>query len=306
MVTARPLEVGGPANITLYDPEVPASEVAPAVVRLQKPQYALRRARTARQGRRHVPAWPADPSRREAHVSPPPPRSHARPGGRPRFYGARVRCGRRAFGEMVFNTSMTGYQEILTDPCTPADRRDDRPADREHGHQPPRPGVPPATSAGLRRQGAGPVYSNWRALPPPGRGAEPHNVVGHRDHRHPRAHPPPARPRRHARGVRTGCADPGHCGSRVLASPAMLGADLAREVSTPEPYAVSRRRGRAGTGWPRWTWASRPRPCGRWPSAAAGDRCSRHQRRPPRSWPPTRTGCSSPTAPATRRRPVTR
>ena len=25
-------------------------------------------------------------------------------------------------GEVVFNTSMTGYQEILTDPCSGADR----------------------------------------------------------------------------------------------------------------------------------------------------------------------------------------
>src|SRR5262249_57185548 len=39
--------------------------------------------------------------------------------------------------------------------------------------------------------------------------------------------------------VSTAGGDPQALLSRVLASPSMLGADLAREVSTPEPYTVS-------------------------------------------------------------------
>src|SRR5262249_61822280 len=56
----------------------------------------------------------------------------------------------------------------------------------------------------------------------------------------PRALPRPLRERGAMRAVvSTAGGDPQALLSRVLASPSMLGADLAREVSTPEPYTVS-------------------------------------------------------------------
>ena len=48
---------------------------------------------------------------------------------RGRGFGARA----EVFGEVVFNTAMTGYQEILTDLPTPANRDDDLSADRNYG-----------------------------------------------------------------------------------------------------------------------------------------------------------------------------
>ena len=49
------------------------------------------------------------------------------------FRGTAYGADGETFGEMVFNTGMTGYQETLTDPsyCRP-DRRDDRAAHRQH------------------------------------------------------------------------------------------------------------------------------------------------------------------------------
>ena len=102
--------------------------------------------------------------------------------------------------------------------------------------------------------------------------------------------------------------DPRRLLDRVLASPGMTGADLARIVTTPHPYTVSpperhrdqvpgRRRG--------------PRHQGRDPAehgrrAAWRSGCCPPRSPPRRSWPPTRTACSSPTAQATRPRPGTR
>ena len=56
------------------------------------------------------------------------------------------------FGEAVFNTGMTGYQETLTDPSLPpAGRRDDRPADRQHRRERRGPRVAPHLGQRLRR-----------------------------------------------------------------------------------------------------------------------------------------------------------
>ena len=50
------------------------------------------------------------------------------------FAGVSVGAEGFCFGEVVFNTSMTGYQEILTTPRTRDNRRDDLPADRKLRH----------------------------------------------------------------------------------------------------------------------------------------------------------------------------
>ena len=56
-----------------------------------------------------------------------------RPRGRPRLRGARPSgAPGPSFGEIVFNTAMSGYQEVLTDPSyARTDRRDDRRARRQ-------------------------------------------------------------------------------------------------------------------------------------------------------------------------------
>ena len=113
----------------------------------RQPQHAVRRAGAARPGRRDLPARPADGAGRQ-------PRSSASD-QRPRRRGRRVSrarcwCSRTAgpsaarrtarsgetFGEAVFTTGMTGYQETLTDPSLPPPgRRADRAAHRQHRGQ---------------------------------------------------------------------------------------------------------------------------------------------------------------------------
>ena len=51
------------------------------------------------------------------------------------FTGRAFGAAGEKLGEVVFNTSMTGYQEILTDPSyTRPDRDDDLPAHRQLRH----------------------------------------------------------------------------------------------------------------------------------------------------------------------------
>ena len=83
----------------------------------------------ARPGGGHVPARPPDRARREAGLMAAGPRdraSTAQPGAGPArmlvledgttFHGTGFGADGETFGEMVFNTGMTGYQETLTDP----------------------------------------------------------------------------------------------------------------------------------------------------------------------------------------------
>jgi carbamoylphosphate synthase small subunit len=52
------------------------------------------------------------------------------------FQGVGIGAEGMEVGEVVFNTSMTGYQEILTDPVLlPADRHPDLSAHRQRRHQ---------------------------------------------------------------------------------------------------------------------------------------------------------------------------
>ena len=98
------------------------------------------------------------------------------------FRGTAIGADGETFGEMVFNTGMTGYQETLTDPsyCRQIVAMSGTRALTRH----------------LRERGA------MRAA------------------------------------ISTREAAPARLLERVLASPAMSGADLAREVSTAEPYTV--------------------------------------------------------------------
>src|ERR1700749_437152 len=113
------------------------------------------------------------------------------------------------FGEMVFNTGMTGYQETLTDPS--------------YARQ-----IVAMTAPHIGNTGVNDADPESRRIWVGG------YVV--RD---------PARIRRlRAQGamraaISTTETDPRQLLQRVLASPGMAGADLARDVTTPEPYTVS-------------------------------------------------------------------
>ncbi len=156
------------------------------------------------------------------------------------FHGTAFGAAGEAFGEMVFNTGMTGYQETLTDPsyCRQivamtaphignTGINDEDPESRRIW-----------VSGYVIREPAR-VASNWRSRRSldaelAGQGITGIAISGTRAlTRH-------LRERGAMRAaISTQHTDPAELLPRVLASPGMTGADLAREVSTPEPYTVS-------------------------------------------------------------------
>jgi carbamoyl-phosphate synthase small subunit len=156
------------------------------------------------------------------------------------FRGTGYGAGGETFGEMVFNTGMTGYQETLTDPSYCGQIvamtaphigntgvNDEDPESRQVW-----------VSGYVVREPAR-VYSSWRAV----RGLEDElraqgitgiAITGTR------ALTWHLRERGAMRaGISTLEADPARLLERVLASPRMTGADLARKVSVDRPYVVS-------------------------------------------------------------------
>ena len=155
------------------------------------------------------------------------------------FHGTGFGADGETFGEMVFNTGMTGYQETLTDPSYARQIvamtaphigntgvNDEDPESRQIW-----------VSGYVVREPAR-LASSWRAqrslqdelaaqgvtgIAMPGTRALTRHL---RDHGAMRA------------GISTATADHAELLQRVLASPQMTGADLARDVSTPEPYVV--------------------------------------------------------------------
>ncbi|MGE0455076.1 MAG: glutamine-hydrolyzing carbamoyl-phosphate synthase small subunit [Vicinamibacteria bacterium] len=141
-------------------------------------------------------------------------------------------------GEVVFNTSLTGYQEVLTDPSYAGQivtmtyphignygvNREDVESAR-----------PQVAGFVVRELSA--VHSSWRADGGLGAWLAEHGIAGIAEidtralTRHLRTHGA-------KRGViATGAQDAEQLVARALASPSMLGADLARGVSCREPYA---------------------------------------------------------------------
>jgi carbamoyl-phosphate synthase small subunit len=156
------------------------------------------------------------------------------------FHGSGFGARGETFGEMVFNTGMTGYQETLTDPsyCRQivamtaphignTGVNDDDPESRR------------IWVSGYVVREPSRITSNWRARRSLEEELAAHGVPGIaitgtraltrrlREHGAMRAAISTARP------------DPAELLRRVLASPPMTGADLAREVTTPAPYTVS-------------------------------------------------------------------
>ena len=144
------------------------------------------------------------------------------------------------FGEMVFNTGMTGYQETLTDPsyCRQivamtaphignTGVNDDDPESRQ------------AWVSGYVVREPARMASSWRATRDLGTYLRAEGVTGIAV----RGTRLLTRRVRESGAMRAAIStvesDPGRLLERVLASPEMTGADLARVVSTPEPYTIS-------------------------------------------------------------------
>ena len=156
------------------------------------------------------------------------------------FRGTTFGADGETFGEMVFNTGMTGYQETLTDPS--------------YCGQIVAMTAPHIGNTGINDEDAesrqiwvsgyvvrepARLASNWRAQRTLQDELAAQEITGiammgtrsltiHlREQGAMRA------------GISAATSDPAELLDRVLASPQMTGADLARQVSTPEPYLVS-------------------------------------------------------------------
>ncbi len=156
------------------------------------------------------------------------------------FRGTAFGADGETFGEMVFNTGMTGYQETLTDPSYARQIvamtaphigntgvNDEDPESRRIW-----------VSGYVVREPAR-VASNWRSQRSLDEELRAQGITGI-------AITGTRALTRHLRergamraGIATGSADPDVLRARVMASPQMVGADLAREVSTKAAYTVA-------------------------------------------------------------------
>src|ERR1044072_762532 len=140
-------------------------------------------------------------------------------------------------GEVVFNTSMTGYQEVLTDPSyagqivtmTAPLIGNYGTASGDAESQAPR-------VAGFVMREASPVASNWRADAPLRDALVRHNIVAIADI-DTRALTRVLRSAGVMRGViATGQVDPDELVARARAIPRMEGADLVKDVTCDRPF----------------------------------------------------------------------
>jgi len=160
------------------------------------------------------------------------------------FRGTGFGCEGEVFGEAVFNTGMTGYQETLTDPsycrqivAMTAPHIGNTGANDEDNES------RRIWVAGFVIRNPSPVASSWRAARAlddelRANGVTAIAITGTR------ALTLHLRERGAMRAaISTAGTDPQALTRRVLASPAMTGADLACEVTTREPYVVAPRPG---------------------------------------------------------------
>jgi carbamoyl-phosphate synthase small subunit len=155
------------------------------------------------------------------------------------FHGSSFGADGETFGEMVFNTGMTGYQETLTDPSYARQIvamtaphigntgvNDTDPESRQIW-----------VSGYVVREPAR-LASSWRAQRSLQAELVAQGVTGIAMNGT-RALTRHLRDRGAMRaGISAATAHPAELLERVLASPQMTGADLAREVSTPRPYVI--------------------------------------------------------------------
>jgi carbamoyl-phosphate synthase small subunit len=156
------------------------------------------------------------------------------------FQGSSFGARGEAFGEVVFNTGMSGYQEILTDPSYARQIVVmTHPHVGNYGTNEDDPESERVRVAGFVVREAARRPSSWRAersLPEELQAA---GVVGIEglDTRALTLHIRDAGAMR--AGISTEDLDAASLAARVRRQPEMLGADLAAEVSTPGPYAAA-------------------------------------------------------------------
>ena len=148
------------------------------------------------------------------------------------FRGESVGAPGYAFGEAVFTTAMTGYQEVVTDPsfcgqivCFTAPMVGNYGV-ADHRSESAR----PHARAVVMREARGPEWTDWlhESSIPALTGIDTRSLVLH------------LRERGAMRGaVVTGTRDVDEAVTAVRAQPSMSGAALAARVSTPEPYVAS-------------------------------------------------------------------
>ena len=146
-----------------------------------------------------------------------------------------------ASGEVVFNTVLSGYQEVLTDPSYAGQIITfTYPHIGNYGvnladFESPPPVLPRRRGA---RAGPPPVELAQRGRPR--RTAARLRRAGHRGHRHPQAHPPDPRRRGHPGRVRAARRRRrGGPARRRAAEPGTDGVDLVAQVTTAEPYRLA-------------------------------------------------------------------
>jgi len=155
------------------------------------------------------------------------------------FRGINFGADGEAFGEMVFNTGMTGYQETLTDPSYARQIvAMTAPHIGNTGVNDTDPESRRIWVSGYVVREPARIASNWRSQRSLQAELARQGVTGI-------AMPGTRALTRHLRdrgamraGISAQTQDPAELLERVLASPQMTGADLAGEVSTPEPYVV--------------------------------------------------------------------
>jgi carbamoyl-phosphate synthase small subunit len=155
-----------------------------------------------------------------------------------------------AVGEVVFNTSMTGYQEILTDPSYEGQMV--AMTYPEIGNV----GVNPEDAESRKPYVKGfivkeycPVASNWRATQPLHEYMKEHGIVGIEaiDTRSLVRH---LRDRGSQEGIISTLSDnPEELVAKAKASPGLIGRDLVKEVTCQEPYDWNEGRWELGKGY---------------------------------------------------------
>ena len=236
------------------------------------------------------------------------------------FKGQSIGAAGNTTGEVVFNTAITGYQEILTDPSyarqivtltyphignTGVNAEDMESAQ--------------IYAAGLVVRDLSMVASSWRAAEPLGEFLQ--RGTRGRDRRHRHA-PPDAAAAREGRAVRLHHDRRAHRrgggGARRARLPgtqghgsrqgghARAGLSVERRQHRPRAGAIAAR-ARSACTWSPTTTASSATSCGCWPIRAAASRVvPATDHAPPKCWRSIPMACSCPTAPAIRSPATTR
>ncbi|MGY8778749.1 MAG: glutamine-hydrolyzing carbamoyl-phosphate synthase small subunit [Longimicrobiales bacterium] len=157
-----------------------------------------------------------------------------------RFDGQLIGASAVAHGEVVFNTSMTGYQEVLTDPSYTGQLVTmTYPLIGNYGVNPEDCESPVPQVNGFIVREASRVHSNWRSEGGLDEYLSEHGITGISDV-DTRALTRHLRSKGAMRGAVAGIdRDQDEILEEILAQPLMEGLDLANGVSTQEPYEVA-------------------------------------------------------------------